>query len=85
MVAMRMILFLGAIGLGQQSSGAYRVFQLQIEDTQTNKSRTVLTNLDPDQYPGYYPLPKNQKLLLLDTWMCRGRSDYFKPPCSKPK
>ncbi len=42
------------------------------------------SNLDPQQYVGYYPLKPNQSLDYVDTWMCPGRTDYNKPYCPAP-
>ncbi len=42
------------------------------------------SNLDPRQYVGYFPLKPNQSLDYIDTWMCPGRTDYFKPYCPTP-
>ena len=49
-----------------------------------NGPRRVISTLDEIQYPDYYPLKPTEKIAYLDSWMCWGRTDEFKPPCAKP-
>lgn len=49
------------------------------------QKRTVQSTLDPIQYRGFYPLKPTENIRYIDTWMCRGRTDYFKPLCPNPK
>lgn len=45
--------------------------------------KIFLSNLDPEQYIGYYPLEKDEKIKYISTWMCRGRTngkDYCQDP-----
>lgn len=77
----------------------YRVFQLKIyKETkatdpvvtrepqalpQEEGVKIFLSNLDPEQYVGYYPLEKDEKIKYIATWMCRGRTngkDYCQDP-----
>ena len=67
----------------------YRVFVLKIDKLGPNRkptgeSRTVMSNLDPQQYVGYYPIDADEYVTYTDTWRCRGRTsdlDY----CPNPK
>lgn len=46
--------------------------------------KTVLSNLDPQQYRGYNTILPNQKIRYISTWKCPGRTankDY----CPNPK
>jgi hypothetical protein len=62
----------------------YRAFELVIENVETKTSRSVLSNLDPQQYVGYYPLLKNETVRMNATWRCRGNTSNFKPICPQP-
>ncbi len=45
--------------------------------------KIFLSNMDPQQYVGYYPLEKDEKIKYIATWMCRGRTngkDYCQDP-----
>ena len=47
-------------------------------------SKIVISNLDPEQYRGYYNVQKNQNVRYISTWKCPGRTankDY----CPNPK
>lgn len=46
--------------------------------------RLVKSNLDSEQYPGYYPLLPGETIYGLETWMCRGRTGDFLPVCDNP-
>ena len=60
------------------------MFLIEIKSADGTEIRQVLSNLDPDQYPGYYPLKSGETLSYKDTWMCRGRTNGT-PPCPNPK
>ncbi|MBL7671097.1 MAG: hypothetical protein JNM39_11500 [Bdellovibrionaceae bacterium] len=47
-------------------------------------SRLIQSTLDPNQYPGYYPLEKDESIVYVDTWKCPGRTGDFKPLCQRP-
>jgi len=32
-----------------------------------------------------YPLNDGENISYVDTWMCNGRTDFFKPHCDKPE
>lgn len=60
------------------------------EEGETSKAlneelvKLVLSNLDPEQYVGYYPLQKDEKIKYIDTWMCKGRTNG-KEFCENPR
>lgn len=77
----------------------YRVFQLKVykETPQGQVAvpasvseegvKIFLSNLDPEQYVGYFPLEKDEKIKYIATWMCRGRTngkDFCENPRLKP-
>ncbi len=62
----------------------YRVFTLLIENQKTLTNRQVESTLDPEQYIYLYPLAQDEKISYVDTWMCKGRTDFLKPHCEKP-
>lgn len=61
----------------------YRVYVLAIENSQTQKTRTVKTTLDPLQYKRLYPLSISEKISYLETWKCNGSTAGYKIFCSK--
>lgn len=60
----------------------YRVFELVISDPATQKTKTVVSNLDPEQYAKYYHVPLGWTISYQKTWMCKGRTGDFKPFCT---
>lgn len=63
----------------------YRVFELQIVNDKTDKKRKVYSTLDWLQYRDYHHLSRDERVELLDTWMCWKRSKGFeKPLCKRP-
>jgi len=62
----------------------YRVYQLKITDTQTQKSREVLTTMMPQGYIVYYPIRSTEMVEIVDHWMCWKRSDGYQKPCTRP-
>ncbi len=62
----------------------YRVFVLHLINEKTNVIRQIQTTLDPEQYETIYPLQIDEKLTYVQTWRCRGRTDFFKPHCDAP-
>lgn len=62
----------------------YRAFELQIEDTEKGKSRTVFSTLDQLQYPRFHALEKNEVIRYVDSWMCFENMSQFRPICKKP-
>jgi hypothetical protein len=70
---------------GTPSSAEYRVFELVITNTQTQDVRTVLSTLDPIQYPRYYPVLATEVVSYTQTWRCYGRTGDFQPYCPNPK
>lgn len=72
----------------------YRVFQIEIITYETPQepkrepaaidSKVLLSNLDPEQYVGYFPIKSDQQIKYTDTWMCPGRTNG-KDFCPNPK
>ncbi len=63
----------------------YRVFELRIVNSKTNKSRKVYSTLDWIQYPEYHHLSRDERVELVDHWMCWKRSyGVSKPLCKRP-
>lgn len=80
------ILLFSSLQFSSLKSGAeYRAFELQIDDIEKNKSRSVITVLDHIQYPHYYPLNKNETIAYIDSWMCFDNMSYFRKVCAKPE
>jgi hypothetical protein len=46
--------------------------------------KLIQSTLDPNQYPGYYPLEKDESIVYVDTWKCPGRTGDYKPLCQRP-
>jgi|GEM_PF-920504 hypothetical protein len=76
---------------GVTAHAEYRVFTLKISKksadpkTPSQDFRLVESNLDPEQYRGYYPVAPDEEITYIDTWMCYGRTDGFKEFCPNPK
>ncbi|MFN7455101.1 MAG: hypothetical protein ACK5RO_10645 [Pseudobdellovibrionaceae bacterium] len=67
------------------SSAEYRVFQLEISHPERpEEKKVILSNLDPEQYVGYYNLLPGETIVYIDTWMCRGRTNG-QDFCANPK
>lgn len=76
----------------QLSFAEYRVFKLIITKkvtaetpAQPGNEKIVLSTLDPEQYPRYYPLEIDEVVSYTDTWRCYGRTSGFTPFCPNPK
>lgn len=67
------------------ANAEYRAFRLVITDALNGSSRTVITTLDPLQYGQYHYLKSTERAQIEATWMCRERSENFKPICSGPE
>lgn len=63
----------------------YRVFSITINNSETQVIRQVETTLDPEQFKTLYPLGRQESIYYVDTWICRGRTNFFKPHCAKPQ
>ena len=63
----------------------YRVFMLLLSNTKAASAKQIQTTLDPDQYRTLFPLNEGESLTYVDTWMCTGRTDFFKTHCEKPE
>lgn len=62
----------------------YRAFILHLFNSEKQQVRLIETTLDPDQYRTLYPLSPHESLTYVETWKCKGRTDFFKPICAKP-
>lgn len=62
----------------------YRVFELEITNSETEQSRKVQSTLDHLQYATYFPLKRDEQIRLLDYWMCWRRQDPYTPLCQRP-
>ena len=68
-----------------RAQAEYRVYRLGVKYTDKQiKENEVLTTLDDIQYMTYYKVTPQQKVHILQHWMCRGRTDYFKTYCPAP-
>lgn len=61
----------------------YRVFVLEITNTQDGSIRTIKSTLDPDQYRKIHLLKNNETIQYVDTWRCPGFTGQLKPLCPK--
>ena len=68
-----------------ETHAEYRAFELVIADTTTGQERVVLSNLDPLQYPRYYPTKRGERISYRATWRCKGNTANFQPICPNPK
>jgi hypothetical protein len=65
------------------SDAELRVFRLAITNAKTGQSRSVMSNLDNIQYPGYHHVKPDETVTIQETWMCRKRSDVSQDPTQK--
>ncbi len=80
-----MYLILALIFYFNVAQAEYRVFELNIVNEKTGKSRKVYSTLDWLQYAEYHHLSRDERVELVDHWMCWKRSDGpFKPLCKRP-
>lgn len=82
---MRLALMLLFIFAYHSSFAEYRVFTLLIENQKTLTNRQIESTLDPEQYITIFPLTPDEKITYVDTWMCKGRTDFLRPHCEKPQ
>lgn len=62
----------------------YRVFDLLITNEASGQERRVQSILDPWQYGTYHPLKRDEKIEMIDTWMCWRRRPPKTPLCQRP-
>lgn len=67
----------------ESAHAEYRAYQLGIQSP-SGAVKKVTSTLDANQYPTYFHVPSDHSILLLDHWMCWGRTSDFKPICTKP-
>jgi hypothetical protein len=79
-----MLAALLAVLLSPVAQAEYRAFELVISNSLSGQERTVLSNLDPDQYRGYHPLNPGESISYRATWMCKGNTSD-QAVCQKPE
>ncbi len=79
------LIFIAISFLSQAATAEYRVFILNLENSKTKTVRQIQSTLDPEQYETIYPHSSDEKLTYVQTWLCRGRTDFFKPHCAPPE
>jgi hypothetical protein len=62
----------------------YRVFSLIIVNQKSQATRQIQSTLDPEQYRTLYPLNSDEIIAYVDTWRCKGRTDWLQPHCENP-
>lgn len=62
----------------------YRVFSLIIVNQKNQATRQIQSTLDPQQYKTLYPLNSDEIIAYVDTWRCRGRTDWLQTHCENP-
>lgn len=62
----------------------YRVFSLIIVNQKSQATRQIQSTLDPEQYRTLYPLNADEIIAYVDTWRCKGRTDWLQPHCENP-
>lgn len=86
-----MILLTSLVFIFSSASFAeYRVFLLKFEKKSIQPGvppqvRFLESTLDPEQYPRYFTVSKDETISYQDTWRCFGRTDNMKPFCPNPK
>jgi hypothetical protein len=80
-----LFVLLGACNLlGISARAEYRAFLLKISTANSPDIRLIKSQLEPEQYPTYYPLRPGEKIQYIDTWMCRGRTNEDTDICPSP-
>lgn len=62
------------------AAAEYRAFVLKIKSAD-GSVKEVTSTLDPDQYPGFYPIKSTDKISYTQTWRCPGRTGDMQPIC----
>lgn len=62
----------------------YRAHRLSITNAETGQIREVVSTLDHYQYPGYHPLAPGERIQLVTSWRCPGRTSH-RPICPSPQ
>ena len=87
-------LFLGTWGTGAKAE--YRAYRLRIVEAQGGPqasgtsapsagSSEILTSLDPIQYRDYFHVSIQQRVELVDHWLCPGRTSPEISICPSPR
>ncbi len=81
---MAKMIFVTLVLLSLFAKAEYRAFELRITNSTTGKSYSVRSTFDHIQYRQYYTVTNDETVEIVETWMCRGRTEYFKPICQSP-
>jgi len=76
------VFFLSLLSL--EARAEYRAYRLVITNTLTGGQRSVVSNLDPDQYRDLYPVLKEEEITLDGSWKCYGDTSH-QPICPAPE
>lgn len=83
---MRFALLFFTLFISCSVQAEYRVFLLRIEKIANPEEFRILpSNLDPQQYRGYYDVKDDEQVYYVDTWMCFERTSTFKKYCDSPR
>ncbi len=78
-------MFIYLLFLVINANAEYRAFEHEIVNIETNSKRSIASTLDPDQYPGYYPVEKNEVVVMKNTWICYGDTSKAEKICPNPR
>lgn len=79
------MVFFAVFFLSISAFAEYRVFTLHIINKKSQVTKQVETTLDPLQYSTFFPLKTEEEISYIETWRCKGRTDFFKPHCDNPR
>lgn len=82
---LRTFIFLIVSYFAYSAFAEYRAFELRIEKADNpDEFRTLISNLDPQQYRGYYFVQNDERISYTRSWMCYGRTGDHRPICDPP-
>lgn len=76
--------FIFSLFTGIALQAEYRAFTLMITNQVTLENKQLDSSLDPDQYTSFYPIKADEKIVYIDTWMCKGNTSNTTEICAKP-
>lgn len=77
-------LFFVSLFLTQSLFAEYRAFTLMITDLEKNQNRQFDSTLDPEQYRSYFTVKAQDKIVYIDTWLCKGNTSRLDQICPRP-
>jgi hypothetical protein len=80
----RMLISIILFFLTGQAYADYRLFSLIIVNQKNQTTRQIQSTLDPEQFKTLYPLNSDEIIAYVDTWRCRGRTDWLQTHCENP-